>query len=102
MPKKKAKSEVEGNRTPTAVSVTNRVTDREAKKLFIESAPKRKDNGSNSILEAFLVVMQRVSESMTSYSLPDVLVFAKALDLPTDEVVSLFDKYTYHMCNLGK
>ena len=72
-----------------------------AKQAFVKSVQKAKD-GQNSYLEDFLRVMDRITGSMASFSISDVLYCSQHLELPPDAVRSLFDRWTAKMLQFGR
>jgi hypothetical protein len=102
--KKKSVESVNSNPPVAGLSSTIKLTAKQADEMFIQKYGKnhKEDTNQRTILNDFLRVIRMVEASKTSYDLNDVLFYSKALDLPTNEVIELFGRYTFFQIQCGR
>lgn len=96
-----SKATKRSRKTAAMLTVYPTIPKESARQAFVQSVEKAKD-GQNSYLEHFLQVMDRVTGSMASFSIGDVLYCSQPFELPVEAVRNLFEKWTAKMVQFGK
>jgi hypothetical protein len=71
-----------------------------AEESFLDSI--QHQDGANSIVKKFLVIMELITKNQVTFTFHDSLYYAKGFELDTNEVKNLFVKWTDKEVQLGR
>jgi hypothetical protein len=89
-------------KTDSGQTVFETPTNQNVQAAFIKEMGRQKDNGANSYLSKFLLVIEHVTKAYGSFSIQEVLLYSRPFELPAKHVMDLFSKWSEAMLRYGK